>query len=39
MNVKQEFITPNEYTRPQIRMQKVNAVAVHYAGDPGLPSA
>jgi hypothetical protein len=35
MNIKQEFITPNKYTRPQIRMQKVNAAAIHYAGDPG----
>lgn len=35
MNIKQELITPNEFTRPQIKMQKVNAVAVHYAGDPG----
>lgn len=35
MNIKQEFITPNKYTRPQIRLQRVTAIATHYAGDPG----
>ena len=35
MNIRQELITPNKFTRPQIKMQKVNAAAIHYAGDPG----
>lgn len=35
MNIKQEFITPNRYTRPQLSLHKVTKIAVHYAGDPG----
>lgn len=35
MNIKQEFIHPNKYTRPQIKLQRVSAIATHYAGDPG----
>lgn len=35
MNIKQEFITPNQYTRPQITLHKVMAIAIHYTGDPG----
>lgn len=34
-DIKQEFITPNKYTRPQIKLQSVKAIAIHYAGDPG----
>jgi len=35
MNIQQEFLTPNQYTRPQIRLRHVKAIATHYAGDPG----
>ena len=35
MNVKQEFIKPNKYTRPGIQLQRVTAIAIHYTGDPG----
>lgn len=35
MNIKQEFIEPNEYTRPGIQLQRVTAIAIHYTGDPG----
>jgi len=35
MNIKQEFIVPNQYTRPGLPLRKVTAIAVHYAGDPG----
>jgi N-acetylmuramoyl-L-alanine amidase CwlA len=35
MNIKQEFIAPNQYTRPGLPLRKVTAIAVHYAGDPG----
>ncbi|CAB1252383.1 putative N-acetylmuramoyl-L-alanine amidase [Ruminococcaceae bacterium BL-6] len=35
MDIKQEFITPNKYTRPQIRLQKVKKIAIHYTGDIG----
>ena len=33
--VKQELLTPNEYSRPQIPVEQVNAVVVHYVGNPG----
>ncbi|MCK9576455.1 MAG: N-acetylmuramoyl-L-alanine amidase [Clostridia bacterium] len=34
MNIKQELLTPNQYTRPQIRLQHIKAIAIHYTGDP-----
>lgn len=33
--VKQELLTPNEYSRPQIPVDEVNAVVIHYVGNPG----
>lgn len=35
MNIKQEFIQPNQYTRPGIPLRRVTAIAIHYTGDPG----
>lgn len=35
MQVKQMLLTPNKYSRPQIKLNKVTAVAVHYVGNPG----
>ena len=29
------YITPNQYSRPQIKLDAVNAVVVHYMGNPG----
>lgn len=28
------FITPNKYSRPQIKLEKVKKIAVHYVGNP-----
>ena len=33
--VQQELLTPNEYSRPQIPLEEVNAVVIHYVGNPG----
>lgn len=35
MNIKQEFIRPNQFTRPGLPLRRVTAIAVHYTGDPG----
>ena len=31
----QEFLTPNEYSRPQIPLEKVKGVVIHYTANPG----
>lgn len=33
--VQQMLLTPNEYSRPQIPLKKVNSVVVHYTANPG----
>ena len=33
--VQQELLTPNEYSRPQIPVTEVNAIVIHYVGNPG----
>lgn len=30
-----ELLTPNEYSRPQLSLDKVNAIVVHYTANPG----
>ena len=35
MQIKQQLLTPNKYSRPQIPLEKVAKVAVHYTGNPG----
>ena len=35
MQIKQMLITPNKYSRPQIPLEKVEVIAVHYVGNPG----
>lgn len=35
MNIVQQFLKPNKYTRPGLPLKKISAIAVHYAGDPG----
>ena len=37
--VTQELLTPNEYSRPQIPVKQVNAIVVHYVGNPGTSAA
>ena len=31
----QEFLTPNEYSRPQIPLNEVNGIVIHYTANPG----
>ena len=31
----QDFLTPNEYSRPQIPLEKVKGVVIHYTANPG----
>lgn len=35
----QEFLTPNEYSRPQIPLEKVEGVVIHYTANPGSDAA
>ena len=35
MTISEQLIPKNQYTRPGIRLKKVTALAIHYAGDPG----
>lgn len=33
--VEQDFITPNEYSRPQTEMKRVKEIVIHYVANPG----
>ncbi len=33
--VKQDFITPNQYSRPQTEMKQVKQIVIHYVANPG----
>lgn len=35
MNISQQFLTPNPYSRPQIPLKRITNVAWHYVGNPG----
>lgn len=35
MQIQQMLLTPNKYSRPQIPLEKVEKIAVHYVGNPG----
>ncbi len=35
MQIKEMFLTPNKYSRPQISLEKINGVVVHYVGNAG----
>ena len=34
MNITEMFLTPNKYSRPQLKLEKVTKIAVHYVGNP-----
>lgn len=34
-DIVEMFLTPNEYSRPQIPIKKVKGIVVHYTGNPG----
>lgn len=33
--MKQEYLTPNEYSRPQTKLKRINGVVIHYTANPG----
>lgn len=35
MQIQQKFLTPNKYSRPQIKLNNISKIAVHYVGNPG----
>lgn len=35
LEIKEMFLTPNEYSRPQVELPEVKGVAIHYVGNPG----
>lgn len=35
LNIKEEFLTVNEYSRPGIELEQVKKIVVHYTGNPG----
>ena len=35
MQITEKLLTPNKYSRPQIKLAKVTKIAVHYVGNPG----
>jgi N-acetylmuramoyl-L-alanine amidase CwlA len=35
LSIKADYLTPNEYSRPQTRLKKVNAIVIHYTANPG----
>ena len=35
LKISEMLLTPNKYSRPQIKLQKVTKIAVHYVGNPG----
>ncbi len=37
--VDRQLLTPNEYSRPQIPLESVNAIVIHYVGNPGTSAA
>lgn len=30
-----QFLTPNEYSRPEIELEKIKGIVIHYTGNPG----
>lgn len=35
LEVKQMYLTPNDYSRPQTPLDKVNGIVIHYTANPG----
>ncbi len=33
--IKQQYLTPNEYSRPQTQLKRVRGVVIHYTANPG----
>lgn len=39
LEIKQDFLTPNDYSRPQIELMGVEGVVIHYTANPGTTAA
>lgn len=39
MKITENFLTPNKYSRPQIPLERVTKIAVHYVGNPNTSAA
>ena len=39
MKITEMFLTPNKYSRPQIKLERVTKIAVHYVGNPNTSAA
>ncbi len=37
--ITEDYLTPNEYSRPGDKLKKVNAIVIHYVGNPGTTAA
>lgn len=35
VKIRQDFLVPNQYSRPETTIKKVNAIVIHYVGNPG----
>ncbi len=35
IRIKKQFLTPNEYSRPQTKLTKVQGIVIHYTANPG----
>lgn len=35
LSIKEDFLTPNKYSRPQTKLKKVNNIVIHYTANPG----
>lgn len=35
MEIKQMLLTPNKYSRPQRKLEKITGIVIHYTGNPG----
>ncbi len=37
--VQQQYLTPNEYSRPQTKLKRVRGIVIHYTANPGTSAA
>jgi N-acetylmuramoyl-L-alanine amidase len=37
--IEENYLTPNDYSRPQTPLKKVNAIVIHYTANPGTSAA
>ncbi len=39
VGIQEDYLTPNEYSRPQTPLKEINAVVIHYTANPGTTAA